>query len=64
MPLGYALWHFSLHFLFSALLIAFSYILSTFITLFSIYPYTGKTVDVEIVKNIKYNTVQHTVLSH
>ena len=36
----------------------------SFISLFSIYPYTGKTMDVEIVKNIKYNIVQHTVLSH
>jgi len=27
----------------------------SFIPLFSVYPYTGKTMDVEIVKNINYN---------
>jgi len=36
----------------------------SFIPLFSIYPHTGKTMDVERVKNIKSNIVQHTMLSH
>jgi hypothetical protein len=31
---------------------------------FSVYPYTGKTMDVEIVKDIEYNIVNHTMLSH
>jgi hypothetical protein len=31
---------------------------------FSVYLYTSKTMDVEIVKNIEYNIVNHTMLSH
>jgi pSer/pThr/pTyr-binding forkhead associated (FHA) protein len=36
----------------------------SFILLFSVYPYTCKTMNVKIAKNIKYTIVQHTMLSH
>jgi len=36
----------------------------SFIPSFSTYPYTDKAMDAEIVKKLKYNIVQNTVLSH